>query len=81
MAPTKHIAKKLPKNAGFVTAGGVNKPRRFRPGTVALCEIRPFQKSTPHLIRKVPFLRVITEITSEFKLDIRFQSSAVLALH
>lgn len=35
--------------------GGVKKPHRYRPGTVALCEIRKYQKSTELLIRKLPF--------------------------
>ena len=39
--------------------GGVRKPRRFRPGTVALKEIRRYQKSTELLIRKLPFQRVV----------------------
>merc|ERR1711988_1907152 len=53
---------------------------RFRPGTVALREIRRFQKSTELLIRKLPFQRLVREIASEFRNDLRFQSSAVLAL-
>merc|ERR1712231_50580 len=53
---------------------------RFRPGTVALREIRKFQKSTELLIRKLPFQRLVREIASEYKNDLRFQSSAVLAL-
>merc|ERR1712060_687955 len=60
--------------------GGVKRAHRFRPGTVALCEIRRFQKSTELLIRKLPFQRLVREIASEFKNDLRFQSSAVLAL-
>ena len=34
---------------------GTRKPRRYRPGTVALREIRRYQKSTELLIRKLPF--------------------------
>merc|ERR1712124_238023 len=56
------------------------KKHRFRPGTVALREIRRFQKSTELLIRKLPFQRLVREIASDFKSDLRFQSSAVLAL-
>jgi histone H3 len=43
--------------------GGVKKPHRYRPGTIALCEIRRFQKTTELLIRKAPFQRVVREIT------------------
>ncbi len=35
--------------------GGIKKPHRFRPGTVAVREIRKLQKSTDLLIRKLPF--------------------------
>jgi histone H3 len=78
-APRKHIAQKQAKKTQVHT-GGVKKPHRFRPGTVALREIRRFQKSTELLIRKLPFQRLVREIASEFKNDLRFQSSAVLAL-
>ena len=44
------------RNKGLAT-GGVKKPHRYRPGTVALREIRRFQKSTELLIRKLPFAR------------------------
>ena len=56
------------------------KQHRFRPGTVALREIRKFQKSTDLLIRKLPFQRLVREVASEHFFDIRFQSSAILAL-
>ena len=55
-------------------------PHRYRPGTVALREIRKYQKSTELLIRKLPFQRLVREIAQDFKTDLRFQSSAVLAL-
>ena len=62
--------------------GGVKKPHRYRPGTVALREIRRFQKSTDLLIRKALFQRLVREITEElFKnKELRFQSLSVLAL-
>ena len=55
-------------------------PRRFRPGTAALREIRKYQKSTDLLIRKYPFQRLVREISQKFKPDFRYQSLAVLAL-
>jgi histone H3 len=58
----------------------VKKPHRFRPGTVALREIRKYQKSTELMIAKMPFARLVKEIAQEYKPDIRFQSSAVCAL-
>ena len=59
--------------------GGVKKPHRYRPGTVALREIRKFQKNTELLISQ----RLVREIatTGENKdKDLRFQSTAMLAL-
>jgi histone H3/H4 len=48
--------------------------------TVALREIRRYQKSTELLIRKLPFQRLVREIAQSFKLDLRFRSSAIGAL-
>ena len=47
---------------------------------MALREIRRFQKSTDLLIRKLPFQRLVREIANDYKTDLRFQSSAVMAL-
>ena len=58
----------------------MKKPHRYRPGTVALREIRRFQKTTELLIRKAPFQRVVRDIALKYKKDVRFQSTAVLAL-
>ena len=77
-APRKQLATKAARKAQPV--GGVKKPHRFRPGTVALREIRRYQKSTEPLIRKLPFQRLVREISQEYKVDLRFQSSAVQAI-
>ena len=61
--------------------GGVKKPHRYRPGTVALREIRRYQKSTELLCRKLPVSRLIREIAQDFQTDLRFQASAIAALH
>lgn len=63
-------------------ANGKPKPHRYRPGTVALREIRKFQKSTELLIPKLCFSRLLREITKEVypKLDLRFQANAILAM-
>ena len=58
----------------------MKKPHRFRPGTVALREIRRYQKSTELLLRKLPFARLVREITQDFKTDLRFQGSALMCL-
>ena len=54
--------------------------RRFRAGTVTLREIRKYQKSTDLLIRHMPFARLVREIAGTVKDDLRFQSSAIMAL-
>ena len=60
--------------------GGVKKPHRYRPGTVALREIRRYQKSTELLCRKLPMARLIREIAQDFRTDLWFQASAIGAL-
>lgn len=47
---------------------------------MALREIRKYQKSTELLIRKLPFQRLVREIAQDFKTDLRFQTTAILAL-
>jgi len=78
-APRKQLATKAARKAAPAT-GGVKKPHRFRPGTVALREIRKYQKSTDLLIRKLPFQRLVREIAQDFKSDLRFQGTALVAL-
>ena len=67
--------------------GGVKKCYRYRPGTVALKQIRQYQKSTELLIRKLPFQRLVREIASDSEViksplcgKVRFQSAAIMAL-
>ncbi len=60
--------------------GGVKKPHRYRPGTIAIREIRKYQKNTDLLIRKAPFQHLVKEIATHFKPDLRMQSMALLAL-
>jgi len=76
-APRKMLATKAARKSAPAT-GGVKKPHRYRPGTVALREIRRYQKSTDLLIRKLPFSRLIKEIAQDFKGDLRFQSTSLL---
>jgi histone H3 len=78
-APRKPIAAKAARKSAPDT-GGIKKPHRYRPGTVALREIRRYQKSTELLIRKKPFQRLVREVAMDFKEELRFQSHALLAL-
>nr|XP_021500547.1 histone H3-like isoform X1 [Meriones unguiculatus] len=83
-APRKQLATKAARKSAPAT-GGVKKPHRYRPGTVALREIRRYQKKEELIILKMPF-RMISRRTAvwisrqDFKTDLRFQSSAVMAL-
>ncbi|XP_072988396.1 histone H3.3-like [Typha latifolia] len=82
-APRKELAQKAARSGKTIPnpkLGRLKRPHRFRPGTVALREIRKFQKTTELLIRKMPFQRLVREIAQDFKMDLRFQSHAVLAL-
>ena len=76
--------KKARKQGGGGGPAPVNPPkRRYRPGTVALREIRRYQKSTELLIRKAPFARLVREIVQELfgaQHPYRFQRSAIEAL-
>ena len=47
---------------------------------MALREIRHYQKFTGFLIRKLPFQRLVREITVKVAQEMQFQSSALLAL-
>jgi histone H3 len=96
MARTKQKARKstggkAPRHRQFTTktvrdaapvAGRVliKKPHRYRPGTVALREIRRYQKSTDLLIRKLPFQRLVRQIVQDMGPQLRFQSTALLNL-
>ena len=79
-APRHLLATKAARKANPITSGTKPKPHRYRPGTVALREIRKYQKSTELLIRKLPFQRLVREIAHDFNTELRFQSHAILAL-
>ena len=77
-APRKSSKK---NNSQGTTAGGKQKKtHRFRPGTVALREIKKYQKSTNLLLRRAPFSRLVREIAQKQKEQLRFQASAISAL-
>lgn len=68
------------KGGATKLTGAVKKPRRYRPGKVALKEIRKYQRSTQLLIPKLAFQRLVREISQYFRFDYRFQTNALLAL-
>lgn len=77
--PRMNLATKAARMA-LPAVGGIKKPQRYRPGTVALRQIRKYQATTQLLIRRLPFQRLVREVTTEFHIDLRFQSAALLAL-
>lgn len=80
-APRKQLSTKAArKTASMGNSEAAKRPTRFRPGSVALKEIRKYQKSTECLIRKLPFTRFVRDIASKFKADARFGSSALACL-
>ena len=89
-APHKQLQLKILKKKGRAK-GGVKKlppdqqpkkkPSRYRPGTLALQEIRRYRKSTELLIGKLPFQRLVRELAQDLsKMNIGFQSGAIMAL-
>jgi len=79
-APRKQLATKAARKSAPAT-GGVKKPHRYRPGTVALREIRRYQKSTELLLRKLPFQRLVREVAQNLgNPEIRFQAASLSAL-
>jgi histone H3 len=81
-APRKQLATKAARTnpPGFA---GIKRAHRYRPGTVALREIRHFQKGGDLLLAKLPFQRLVREIAQAIggpSRTYRFQSTAVLAL-
>ena len=87
VAQAAKAAKAAKKSGVKAPKGGVKRLHRFRPGTVALKEIRRYQKSTELLIRKLPFQRLVREISADAKIitsplcgKVRFQSLAIKAL-
>ena len=73
--PTLRDFREVQEAGDTVTAAN-----RYRPGCLALQEIRHYQKRTNLLIRKLPFQRLIRELAQKFKVDVRFRSSALMAL-
>ena len=64
-APRKQLAAKSARKSTPST-GGTKKKMRFRPGTVALREIRRYQKSTDLLLKKAPFQRLVRELAQDY---------------
>ena len=94
--PLVSVARKEPRNfrkgqgrQGARKRGGdsirglqcaTKRKHRYRPGTLALREIRHYQKKTNLLIRRAPFARLVKEIAQDLMQEMQFRSSAIGAL-
>ena len=80
--PRKSLgAKAARKSTPTIDSEGAKNQHRYRPGTVALREIRKYQRSSDRIMRKLPFQRLVREIASELNFaHLRFQSSAIECL-
>ena len=71
---------KPPQKRGAAQPAAPKMPHRYRPGIVALREIRRYQKLTELLIRRLPFQRLVREIDQDMKGRLNFASRVILAL-
>ncbi|CAG7929506.1 unnamed protein product [Penicillium olsonii] len=79
----KKLAKASDVQPGDPTPTG--RRHRYKPGTVALREIRKYQRSYDLLIAKLPFARLVREVAldllpADVGAELRWQSHAILAL-
>lgn len=57
---------KTPQRRSAPVAGGAPRAkRRYRPGTLALKEIRKYQRSSDLLLRKLPFCRLVRQLCQD----------------
>ena len=78
-APCKQMPA-VPLKKKSTSTGAIKKPHRYWPGTVALQQIRRYQKSTELLCRKLCMARLVREVTQGFQMDLHFQATALLAI-
>ena len=78
--PTRSTEPPWTHDKAGVPHHATNRRHCYRPGTLALREIRHYQKRTNLLIKKTPFARLVREIAQGFQQDLQFQNSAIGAL-
>jgi histone H3 len=79
-ARMKKTRKRTPKPCARARIANARPRHRYRPSSRVLKDIRKYQKSTELLIRKLAFQRLVREVAQRIKTDLRFQSSAILAI-
>eukprot|EP00804_Cyclotella_cryptica_P005979 CCRYP_000241-RA/>CCRYP_000241-RA protein AED:0.07 eAED:0.01 QI:0/-1/0/1/-1/0/1/0/138 len=77
-SPRKQLATKAARKSA-PAAGGCKKPHLYCPGSLALHEIRKYQKSTEFLICKLPFQRFFWEVTEDFRGDMHYTATGLAA--
>ncbi len=89
MARTKQIpsrkqypqaSMKAPRVKAVTAKSEHRQKKRYRPGTVALRDIRKYQKSTRLLLPKLPFQRLVREIAQDLCPTLRFRTEALAAI-
>ena len=56
------------------------KRHRFKPGPLTIQEIRRYQDATVPILRKKPFVKLVKELSRDFKRELRYQSISMNAL-
>ena len=77
--PTKSLKRKS-GGKGKTFTGAIKKPHKYHPGMVALWQIRRYQRSTELLCRKLCVARLVREVTQDFKVELCFQVTVLLAI-
>ena len=78
--PAVPLKKKLKGKGKLTFTGAIKKPHKYHPGTVALWQIRRYQKSTELLCRKLCVARLVRKVAQDFQMDLHFQATALLAI-
>lgn len=79
LLPTKNKTKKVTRST--TSNGNTKKPHRFRPGTVALREIRRYQKTTDSLTQFAPFERYVRTNCKKYTEHLQFAGGSLQFLH
>ncbi|KAK3333294.1 histone H3-like centromeric protein cse-4 [Cercophora scortea] len=85
MASGSGVSKRVSAASAVQPGDPIPRPRkrRYRPGTLALKEIRRYQANTDLLISKLPFARLVREVAALVRpsnQEMRWQSQAIQAL-
>ena len=77
---SKAIKKTAPAEGGVKSNDGEKRKMRRKAGTVALREIKRYQKSIDNLLPRAPFQRLVRTIVEDMDHQLRFQSQALVAI-